>query len=257
MKKEEHLNQDRAFPLLILGCGYVGSEVLRRNPQAHFTKRSSFELSNRETWHESILGLPADGIVLWTFPAACSEQEELLAVELYDRFFREHRVVIYGSTSSYLVGTEGEWVTEETPLNLAQVRTRTEEKLRQKGACILQLAGIFGPGRDPVKWYEKGYIQTGLSYLNLIHLRDIVSITQQMFSLEKIAGERFNLSNGKPKTHFEIVDELKERNLLPSDFSLPIAHKPDSKRVSNEKIKKRCQLNDDDFIDFPERRTLS
>lgn len=245
------MNQADSSQLLILGCGYVGNEVLRQYPQARFTRRSSFELSKRNTWNESVLTLPPGGVVLWTFPAACSDDEESLAIELFDRFFHSNRVVIYGSTSSYLVASQGEWVTEETPLNMSQVRTRTEEKLRKKGACILQLAGIWGPGRNPIQWYEKGYIKTGLSYLNLIHLRDIVSITQRIFSLEKAFGNRFNLSNGKPKTHIEIADTLKRRSLLTYDFSIPLVSKMDSKRVSNEKIRKICHLNENDFIQFP------
>lgn len=245
------MNQADFPQLLILGCGYVGSEVLRQYPQARFTRRSSFELSKRNTWNESVLTLPPDGIVLWTFPAACSDDEESIAIELFDRFFHSHRVVIYGSTSSYLVSSQDEWVTENTPLNMSQVRTRTEEKLRQKGACILQLAGIWGPGRNPIQWYEKGYIKAGLSYLNLIHLRDIASITMRIFFLEKVFGERFNLSNGTPKTHIEIVDRLKDRGILTHDFSIPCVNKIDSKRVSNEKIRKICNLNENDFIHFP------
>ena len=134
---------------------------------------------------------------------------------------------------------------------MEQVRTRTEEALRKRGACILQLAGIFGPERDPVSWYQRGLIRTGLAYLNLIHLRDIVSITQRILEIQHVAGERFNLSNGDPKTHLEIVENLKKAGRLPPEFSIPAIQKVGSKKVSNEKIKKLLSLENKDFVGFP------
>ena len=165
---------------LILGCGYVGNAVKDQFPDARFTHRNIFDLNNRKTWSSEVLSVAPGGTVLWTFPAASTLEEEALAVELYETFFQGLRVVVYGSTSAYRVQQEDEWVTEETELDLGQIRARTEEKLREKGACILHLAGIFGPGRDPLRWYERGLIQAGLSYLNLIHVQDIVSVTAQI-----------------------------------------------------------------------------
>jgi nucleoside-diphosphate-sugar epimerase len=237
--------------LLILGCGYVGSAIAEQFPNARSTHRNIFELSRRENWKNEILRPFSNGIILWTFPAASTLEEEALAIELYDTFFRGFKVFIYGSTSSYLVQHEDEYVTEETPLAMSQVRTRTEERLRQRGACILQLSGIFGPGRDPVNWYERGLIRSGLSYLNLIHLQDIVSITKRIFDSNRVSGERFNLSNGRPRTHMEIVELLKKSGRLPKEFLLPELRKSGSKRVRNDKLKAFLSLTDDDFTDFP------
>ncbi len=244
-------SSEKSSPILILGCGYVGTAVSKKFSNVKCTRKSNFELGKRETWNPEILSVPPHGIVLWTFPAASTEEEEALAVELYDRFFQKIQVVIYGSTSSYKVLKPDDWITEENELDLSQFRTRTEERLRQKGACILQLAGIFGPGRNPIRWYQQGLIQTGLSYLNLIHLQDIVSVTEKVFQKNEVWGNRFILSNGKPKTHLEITEILKKTGQLSSEFSIPLIGKINSKKVSSSKIKKLFSLTDNDFIDFP------
>ncbi len=236
--------------LLILGRGYVGSAVDQAVSGARWTRKGDFELGRRETWKKSVLD--GNEKILWTFPAASTPDEEAWALELYDTFFKNSSVVVYGSVSAYPVAKPGEWVTEETPLDMTQVRVRTEERLRERGACILQLAGIFGPGRDPVNWYQRGWIQAGLSYLNLIHLQDIVSVTLRILEHPQSSGERFNVSNGSPKTHFEIVEALKAIGKLPVQFSLPAIQKTDSKKVSHDKLKQFLSLHSEDFIQFPE-----
>jgi nucleoside-diphosphate-sugar epimerase len=237
--------------LLILGRGYVGKAILEQCPHARWTTTSTFHLSNRASWkNEHLLMKPGD-MVVWTFPAASTREDEDLAYEFYDAFLREMKVIIYGSTSSYVVHEKDEWVTESTTLNMNHIRTRTEETLRQKGACIVHLAGIFGPGRDPCQWYKKGLIHAGLSYLNLIHLQDIVSITMKLLACPDISGERYNLSNGRPQTHQQIVELLKKCDLLDAEFVLPEIDKIDSKRVSNRKIKDLLSLTDENFHYFP------
>jgi hypothetical protein len=49
-------------------------------------------------------------------------------------------------------------------------RYEIEDSLRKEGATILYLGGIYGPGRDPINWYQKGWVSNGETYLNLIHV---------------------------------------------------------------------------------------
>ena len=237
--------------VLILGQGYVGTHLLRDFPHAQSTRRSTFELARPETWEQNEELFRASQLVIWTFPAASNELEEHLATQFFDLHLSHARVIIYGTTSAYRVQKKDEWVDETTALDMTQVRTRTEEKLRQKGACIVHLSGIFGPGRLPLNWYLRGLIQSASSYLNLIHVDNIVSITEKMTHLSHIEGQRFNLSNGKPKTHDQIVLELKALKLLPEHYALPAIERADSKRVSNAKIKSLLNLSDSDFIEYP------
>jgi hypothetical protein len=238
-------------PILILGCGYVGKAFLEQFPNAQFSHRDTFDLSRKESWNPKLLRRPPNSFVFWTFPVAATLNEQKLALELYQSYFTNVRTIILGTVSSYHVQFPDEIITEASPLHLDQVRTQTEEELRKQGACLVRLAGIFGPGRNPLSWYLNGKIQTGLSYLNLIHVRDIVQITKKLFENGPIAGESFNLSNGSFKTHYSIVEELKQLGKLSPQFSLPLQKRADSKRVSNLKIKKYLSLNDGDFVDFP------
>jgi nucleoside-diphosphate-sugar epimerase len=241
--------------MLILGRGYVGSEVAKNSPGSQSTNRLAFDLSQKKTWNPALLLAPQHQNVLWTFPAAAQPEEEDLAYELYETYFKNRKVILYGSTSAYQVRKPGELVTEETPLDLESLRTRTEENLRKKGVCILHLAGIFGPERDPLQWYLRGMIKAGRSYLNLIHLKDIAYCTLKLFEMDddRLRGQRLNLANGFFKTHNDIVHQLKASGKLPGDFTLPDLEKLESKRVSNRKIREFLDLDFKKypFIDFP------
>ena len=237
--------------VLILGRGYVGNFLSQRLPHAHWTRRDTFHLSRPSTWKNHHLLFSSSQHVIWTFPAASHDSEEKLALDFFDEFLSHAQVLIYGTTSAYKVRTQDEWITEESPLDLTQVRTRTEESLRKKGACILHLSGIFGPHRDPLTWYQRGLIRSGSSYLNLIHVNDIVNVTEKLIARDDKKGQRFNLSNGRPKTHQQIIEELKNKHLLPPEFNLPRLEVPSSKRISSAQIKKFLSLSDSEFIDFP------
>lgn len=248
-----------SFPdaaVLILGRGYVGTALSQRLPRAQWTRRDTFDLRQPSTWENHRQLFSSSQHVIWTFPAASNATEEQLALDFFDEFLSHAQVLIYGTTSAYLVKTRHEWITEGSTLDLSQVRTRTEESLRSKGACILHLSGIFGPHRDPLAWYQKGLIRSRSSYLNLIHVNDIVHVTEKLIQRSDKRGQRFNLSNGKPKTHQQITEELKEMNLLPPEFELPSLEVPTSKRVSSSKIRDFLSLSDSDFIDFPLRDAL-
>lgn len=140
--------------MLILGAGYVGRALCAAAPGAVATHRPgtplgpgevAFALDDEATW----AGLPAarGADVVWTFPAA--------PPELVRRFHAAalagaRTLVVFGSTSAYAPAGSDALVTEGSPLDLAQPRVAGEEWLREQGAVVLQLAGIWGPGRDPL-----------------------------------------------------------------------------------------------------------
>lgn len=211
--------------LLILGAGYVGRQLLAAAPNALGTRRTDaslgprefvFDLANPATWEHLDA---AQRHVVWTFPAT--------PPDLVERFFEAKlkqaaSLIVLGSTSAYKVTRPDQLIDEDAPLDLSQPRVVGEEWLRTQGATILQLAGIFGPAREPVDWLKKGLIKNGLKRVNLIHVADIVQVIQALARSPK-PGLRLNLSNGQVPAWKDLVEIFQQRGLLSPDFVLPEA----------------------------------
>jgi nucleoside-diphosphate-sugar epimerase len=226
--------------LLILGAGYVGSALKAELPDAIVTHRPGkplapgehpFLLEEPDTWG----ALPTPGAdVVWTFPAR--------PLDLVQKFHREklgeaRSVLVLGSTSAYLTRSPDETVSESTPLDLTQERVAGEEWLREQGAMVLQLAGIFGPNRHPLQWLRKGLIKNGRKRVNLIHVDDIVLAIQALVKTPQ-PGVRINLANGLAPRWNELVEQFKRQGELPPDFSLAQTESGgDSKFVANERLR--------------------
>jgi nucleoside-diphosphate-sugar epimerase len=86
-----------------------------------------------------------------------------------------------------------------------------EEYLREHhGAIVLRVAGIYGPGRNPLDWIRQGRVGPSRKYVNLIHVEDLVVICLQALEKGK-PGEIYNVSDGTPRTWDEICATAKER----------------------------------------------
>ena len=97
-------NQIQNASLLILGRGYVGSAVAEKMPNALSTRRDTFELERRETWKEETLTLPREGKSAVDVSGCLhSGRRGVGARACSTDFFRGLKVIVYGSTSSYLV----------------------------------------------------------------------------------------------------------------------------------------------------------
>jgi hypothetical protein len=228
--------------LTILGAGYVGQALLRRFPSAAATRRTAaapgihrFDLDQPATWGNPPL---AGHTVVWTFPAA-----PLAAVQAFhERHLAQVAgLIVLGSTSAYLVAEtvaqSVATVTEESPLDMTQPRVQGEEWLRRQGATVLQLAGIFGPGREPVGWLKRGLIKDGAKLVNLIHVDDIVVVIAHLLAHPR-PGERINLANGEPLPWRELVARFRRDGRLPADFVLPENSRGQhGKRVDNHRLR--------------------
>jgi hypothetical protein len=232
--------------IAILGAGYVGRALAARHPKSLVTHRQPpdptqgmepgqpfhrFKLEEPATW----AGLPLAGrIVVWTFPA--------MPLPLVQRFYQGHvkeaaALIVLGSTSAYKVEHPGQLVTEATPLDMTQPRVAGEEWLRQQGATILQLAGIFGPGREPLGWLQRGRIRSGCKLVNLIHVDDIVAAIEAIAERPQ-PGLRINVSNGQPLMWNELVAGFQRSGELPGEFELrQIEPGLDSKQIANERLR--------------------
>jgi hypothetical protein len=229
-------------PLTILGAGYVGQALLQRYPTAEATHRRPaprtrtyvFDLHEPGTWGNPPL---AGRTIVWTFPAApLSEVQAFHDAHLQDA----QSLIVLGSTSAYLTPETAAppvvTVTEQTPLDMTQPRVQGEEWLRLQGATVLQLAGIFGPGREPADWLRRGLIKDGAKLVNLIHADDIVAVIEHLLA-HPLPGERINLANGETLAWRELAKRFRRNGRLPADFKLPESIPGEyGKRVANGRL---------------------
>lgn len=235
--------------LVILGSGYTARFALplaerryarvlatSRNPDHHLASlspnsRVRFDLSDRTTWQN----IPPDGDLLWCFPAEPLELVREFAKRLD---MPSHRLVVLGSTSAYGAGdTETDppsWTDETAPIDLSKLRVQGEEYLREKhGAVVLRVAGIYGPGRNPLDWIKKGRVGLSRKYVNLIHVEDLAEIC--LTALERgLSGEAYNVSDGTPRRWKEICRFANDRwGIQPS---VEIDDASTGKRIANGKL---------------------
>lgn len=236
--------------LIILGSGYTARFLLHlasrqythvfatsRNPDKQLShiapgRRVRFDLNQQDTWEN----IPTETDLLWCFPAAPLDLVQKFAVTLDPP---SCRIVVLGSTSAYDVAGSSEYpppvINETAPIDLAKPRVQGEEFLRTKyGAIVPRVAGIYGPGRNPIDWIKSGRVSPSRKYVNLIHVEDLATIC--LAALERgVPGEAYNVSDGTPRTWKEIYDRLGQSSrLMPRTKTL---NEQTGKRISIGKLK--------------------
>ena len=159
-------------------------------------QRLRFDLEQPSTW----LNIPAQADLIWCFPATPLEQVQAFARTLNAP---PRRIVVLGSTSAYEASDHSAeypppWIDESAPIDLTKPRVQGEEYLREyHGAIVLRVAGIYGPGRNPLDWIRQGRVGPSRKYVNLIHVEDLAAIC--LLALEQgKPGETYNVSDGTP-----------------------------------------------------------
>jgi nucleoside-diphosphate-sugar epimerase len=214
-------------PIIILGTGYSGRHLSNaltaisrsffatsREPDENLVqvltgRRIKFDLEQPSTWPN----LPAKSDLIWCFPATPLEQVRAFARTLDAP---PRRMVILGSTSAYEVSDPSteyppHWINEGAPIDQSKSRVQGEEYLREHhGAIVLRVAGIYGPGRNPLDWIRQGRVGPSRKYVNLIHVEDLAAIC--LLALEKgKPGEIYNVSDGTPYLWSEICATVQQR----------------------------------------------
>lgn len=236
-------------PLVILGSGYTARFlwplVTDRSPQVFATSRAPeqhlshvppgqrlrFDLSQPDTWGS----IPHNADLLWCFPAAPFDLVRQLAASLTGL---NRRRVVLGSTSAYDQGDSQDypppWIDETAPIDLTKPRVQGEEYLRREhGAIVLRVAGIYGPGRNPLDWLRTGRVTPSRKYVNLIHVEDLAAICLAALA-RGTPGETYNVSDGTPHTWEDICLIAKQRLNV---HSVRTAATQDAgKRISNAKL---------------------
>ena len=245
------MTRQMTSPLIVLGSGYTGLVLYRmgtsqgrtvhatsRNPLNNLAgipseQRMMFDLEQPSTWGN----IPAGADLIWCFPATPLGQVQAFARTL-DAPAR--RMVVLGSTSAYEASDHSTeypppWVDESAPLDLTKQRVQGEEYLREHhGAIVLRVAGIYGPGRNPLDWVRHGRVSPSRKYVNLIHAEDLAAIC--LLALEKgKPGEAYNVSDGTARTWDEIYATAQQR------WGVPTAAKKEDrstgKRISTAKLR--------------------
>mgnify|MGYP003380994343 CR=1 FL=1 len=236
-------------PLVILGSGYTARFlwplVADRSPQVFATSRSPeqhlgyvptaqrirFDLSQPDTW----ANIPQGADLIWCFPAAPLELVQQFAGTLNTS---SSRLVVLGSTSAYdLEDSQAyppPWIDETAPIDRTKPRVQGEEYLRlEHGAIVLRVAGIYGPGRNPLDWIRTGRIGPSRKYVNLIHVEDLAAIC--LAALERgTPGEAYNVSDGQPRTWENICETMMSHDTRgPADKT---AQKEPGKRIASTKL---------------------
>ena len=245
------MTRQTTSPLIVLGSGYTGLVLYRtgtlqgrtvhatsRNPLNNLAaipseQRLQFDLEQPSTWGN----IPAGADLIWCFPPTPFEQVQAFARTLD---IPARRMVVLGSTSAYEASDHSTeysppWIDESAPIDLTKPRVQGEEYLREHhGAIVLRVAGIYGPGRNPLDWIRNGRVSPSRKYVNLIHAEDLAAIC--FLALKKgTPGEAYNVSDGTPRTWNEIYATAQER------WGMPTAAKKEDrstgKRISTTKLR--------------------
>lgn len=235
--------------LTILGAGYTARFLLplaarhyarvlatSRDPDRQLNylapdRRIGFDLTQRETWKH----IPTETDLLWCFPAMPHDLVREFAATLAPP---SRRLVVLSSTSAYKIGASAEypppWIDETAPIDLTKPRVQSEEFLRTDcGAIVLRVAGIYGPGRNPLDWIRTGRVSPSRKFVNLIHVEDLASVCLAALEQGK-AGEAYNVSDGTPRAWNEICHVARERwNISAVTGKEDLAS---GKRIANAKL---------------------
>lgn len=238
-------------PIIILGAGYTGKHLTgaltgtsrpffatSRDPDKNLShvpagSRMIFDLEEPLTWPN----VPVGADLIWCFPATALKQVQDFVRRLDGP---PRRMVVLGSTSAYEVSDRSNeypppWTDESASIDLTKSRVQGEEFLRKDcGAIVLRVAGIYGPGRNPVDWVRQGRVSPSRKYVNLIHVEDLAAIC--LLALDKgKPGEAYNVSDGQPHTWNEICATAQQR----WGVTAAAANESPSpgKRISNAKLR--------------------
>jgi nucleoside-diphosphate-sugar epimerase len=255
--------------ILIVGCGYVGSELagrlskaghevwgLRRNPTNLPEGVHSLQADVLQS--QSLMSAIPSEIDYAAYCVSSRERSESAYRDAYVTGLRNvlgalqarcpglHRVIFTSSTGVY-GQNRGEWVDEDSPtqpgnFSGAQV-LEGESTLRNSGlpSVIVRFSGIYGPGRDRlVQLAQTGYELTAQdeAYTNRIHRDDCAGAIEHLLFLERPA-EIFIGSDCEPASRDELLRWLAKRigvelhNAMYDKLSHDV---PMNKRLSNQRL---------------------
>lgn len=257
---------------IIIGCGYVGKAVAARWGQAGLTVTATTTSLPRvaelqSLAHEAIVlqgndaeamrsALGDQSIVLLSVGAPNATTYETTYLETAKTLVRVLQEtptveqVIYTGSYGLYGDQQGAWVTEDSPIapvnRNGEILAETEQILLSADSptlkvCVLRLGGIYGPGRELVKIFQRAAGTTrpgdGQDASNWVHLEDIVGAID-FARVHQLHG-LYNLVQDVPITTGELLDRICRRHqLAPVTWDPTQAStRPYNARVSNQKLR--------------------
>ncbi len=272
------------MPELIFGCGYLGRLVvahrLKEDQQVIAVVRSAASADLLTGLGIAPLQADLDQIVLPELPLQDSTlfyfvpppntgESDTRVRRLIAEF--EHqghpRRVVYLSTTGVYGDCNGEWVTEEHPVNpvvpRAKRRWDAECSFRAwsartgRGLVILRVAGIYGPGKLPLERLRKGLplVRSEESpWTNRIHVDDLVRVC--VAAMERGSdGAVYNVSDGAPGAMIDYFNLMAELAGLPAPPAIPLSqagqvlsdgmltYMRESRRLDNSKLREELGIS--------------
>ncbi|GIW93030.1 MAG: hypothetical protein KatS3mg110_1071 [Pirellulaceae bacterium] len=252
---------------LIVGCGYLGSELARAwRAEGHAVtawvrtpaRRAALEQLGAAVWVQDLYGLEKwpepvrfDTIVFAvSFSSGAIHTGHVPALErLMDSCATMPRRFIYISSTG-VYGDDKPWVDESSPCAPRRTTSRwcweAEQFLGRSpvasGLIVLRMAGLYGPGRVPR--LEDLRQQRPLAadpdgWLNLIHLYDAVQVVlaaEQSAPVPRV----YNVADGHPVRRRDFLEEVaRVFHTPPPRF---IAPDPDDPRQARSLASRRVSI---------------
>jgi nucleoside-diphosphate-sugar epimerase len=245
--------------LLILGCGFTGTEVARRAIAAgHRVVATTRQSERREPLQRLgvdlhiVPALTADLVRRWVDASVhvlvAFAPDGVTDAEIAPALAGAAHVVYVSTTGVY--GAHRGRIDEETPVDptepRAAERLAAERRYRDAGATIVRAAGIYGPGRGLHVRIESGNFRIpgdGKGIVSRIHVADLAQLILGIFRLarEGKRGEVFVAADDTPVPQIEAIEWLCRRLGRPTPPHVPLNQAPETLRhdraIDNRRIK--------------------
>ncbi len=266
------------MPELVFGCGYLGRRVIAHrqetNPECWGVVRTPD--SQQQLQQSGISAVQADldatdlpelplqdATLFYFIPPPKNGDLDTRVQRLISEFPRQGnpRRIVYLSTTGVYGDCGGAWVSETHTVNPVVPRARrrwdAESRFRDWRIAtggelvILRVAGIYGPGKLPLKRLRQGLplVRAEESpWTNRIHISDLVQVC--IAAMERgVDGEVYNACDGSPGTMIDYFTQIAQLAGLPPPPAISLAqaeeqlsagmlsYMRESRRLDNRKIR--------------------
>ena len=262
-------------PVTIIGCGYIGKRLARQLDEQGITVQATVS-SDASLAECRQLGIscevldldqsPAtldvsDRRIIYLVPPPRSGRRDTRITNLLDAIAdRPPSSFVLISTTGVYGDCAGEWIDETRPLNPTADRAyrRADAEAQTQRFCerhgiplvILRVAGIYGPGKIPVRRIQSGepiVRHEDSPFTNRIHAHDLVNICQQGLLDDSITGI-YNVTDGHPGTMYEYFTGIADKLGLPAPPAISLeqartrlsegmlSYMAESRRIDNTRL---------------------
>ena len=280
------MNTSTELDVIVAGCGYAGRLLaqrisasgtrtvgLSRRVQTEFQNFSHLQIDLDNLHCASEINC-AGKVVYYLVPPPKSGSVDTRLGNFLDSIATgvPAKFILISTTGVY-GNCDGQWVSEESPLNPQADRSIRRVDAEQKSIqwcvsknidlTILRVAAIYGPGRIPVERIKKGITlptPESCGFSNRIHVNDLVSVC--MAAANPTPSMIYNVSDGFPMPmtkYYMLVAEI--WNLPPpqiSDFQTSLAshsrsmqsYLTESRKIDNRRMMQELNIE----LAFPDAR---